>query len=855
VGIAADPPRRHHVPVEDDRAGLVGRDHELRRLTSAIDSDRPSVVIGEAGIGKTSLVRAAGRAIGIPIREGGGLATLAAYPYLALERACGIGLTGDPSRVAARVEAHVGPDLLFIDDLQWIDPDTLAALELLAGRVLLVLAARAEGPRGVPVNATALTAGHEIIRLGPVDANAARSIVAAWSPDIGATALSRIVDEAGGNPLILREMAVQGAVSPILARTIARTFDGLSASGQRVVEILAVAQQPIRVDRLDRAVSEGLEVGLLSRDGGLVEVRHALLGEAVRARLGASAARRLHARVADVVDDPGEQASHLAAAGLEGRARTIAGAALAGALDPIRRAGLLTILAVTADTAAGPEPRLAAARALRDASDWAGVVRLLDGIEADATSEALAERDTLAGHALYRLGRHDDARIRLGEANARSIDPAGPVAAERAMETAAFMINIDGDLPGAIAVLDDQLARQPVASPSERPLRAIRESAAMLAAQPTDVGYLRDTIELAIAARDFAFAANLARVVTYATMIFEGAEPALRFLDETSARFDDASASTVALEFLAERVHAAVLAGRPADALTYADVVLERPAPRRPWQAALNFRARALGLMGHLDEAVDSLGPLIDAVTDDFVGRGELLATRAELALWGGLTEDALDFSEVAQTVPSPIVNADVLPAITAAWARLELGRVPAPMPIVAPTRVMAGAIPELEGIRLLHDGDPEAAAERFAAASSLWTGFHAPRSMHCRWAEGEALRQAGRFDDAAARLGSALVDATACRFEVVAIRIRRTMRQTGVRPPGEAAPRRSTDGTLTPRERELLELVGQGLTNLEVARRMGLGRPTVARILSNAMTKLGASSRAQAVVLATPLD
>ncbi len=208
------------------------------------------------------------------------------------------------------------------------------------------------------------------------------------------------------------------------------------------------------------------------------------------------------------------------------------------------------------------------------------------------------------------------------------------------------MINIDGDLPGAITVLDDQLARQPIASPSNRPLRAIRESAAMLAAQPNDVGYLRDTIDLAVAARDFAFAADLARVVAYATMIFEGAGPALRFLDETSCRFDDASASTVALEFLAERVHCAVLAGRPADALTYADVVLERPAPRRPWQAALNFRARALELMGHLDDAIDSLEPLLDTVTDDFVGRGELLATRAELALWSGRTEVALELAE-----------------------------------------------------------------------------------------------------------------------------------------------------------------------------------------------------------------
>ena len=54
----------------------------------------------------------------------------------------------------------------------------------------------------------------------------------------------------------------------------------------------------------------------------------------------------------------------------------------------------------------------------------------------------------------------------------------------------------------------------------------------------------------------------------------------------------------------------------------------------------------------------------------------------------------------------------------------------------------------------------------------------------------------------------------------------------------------------LTRRERELVALVGQGLTNTEIARRMGLGRPTVARILSNAMAKLGATSRAHAVTL-----
>ncbi len=52
-----------------------------------------------------------------------------------------------------------------------------------------------------------------------------------------------------------------------------------------------------------------------------------------------------------------------------------------------------------------------------------------------------------------------------------------------------------------------------------------------------------------------------------------------------------------------------------------------------------------------------------------------------------------------------------------------------------------------------------------------------------------------------------------------------------------------------------MLRLVGDGLSNIEIARRMGLGRPTVTRILSNAMSKLGVDSRAQAVAVAADLD
>lgn len=115
-------------------------------------------------------------------------------------------------------------------------------------------------------------------------------------------------------------------------------------------------------------------------------------------------------------------------------------------------------------------------------------------------------------------------------------------------------------------------------------------------------------------------------------------------------------------------------------------------------------------------------------------------------------------------------------------------------------------------------------------------------------------MRSAGRRDAAAERLSAALELSTAAGFELVSARIRRSLRQAGVRGPSEHVPA-AAGMRLTRRESELLALAGRGLTNIEIARRMGLGRPTVARILSNAMVKLSAGSRAQAVALATEPD
>ena len=66
----------------------------------------------------------------------------------------------------------------------------------------------------------------------------------------------------------------------------------------------------------------------------------------------------------------------------------------------------------------------------------------------------------------------------------------------------------------------------------------------------------------------------------------------------------------------------------------------------------------------------------------------------------------------------------------------------------------------------------------------------------------------------------------------------------------GSGRPHRAFDG-LSPRERETLALLAEGLSNSEIAERLGISEKTVRNHLSHLFDKLGVWSRAQAIVFA----
>ncbi len=138
-----------------------------------------------------------------------------------------------------------------------------------------------------------------------------------------------------------------------------------------------------------------------------------------------------------------------------------------------------------------------------------------------------------------------------------------------------------------------------------------------------------------------------------------------------------------------------------------------------------------------------------------------------------------------------------------------------------------------------------EPAVEEWQQALDAYGYGHVYEQARCHWRLADAWVAAG--DRAAARTHA---DAAAASAEQMrAGPLRRAVAATVSR--ARLAGSNAVDSVLTGREREVLALVAEGLTNREIGRRLFISEKTASVHLSNLMGKLNVSSRTEAVTVA----
>ena len=137
-------------------------------------------------------------------------------------------------------------------------------------------------------------------------------------------------------------------------------------------------------------------------------------------------------------------------------------------------------------------------------------------------------------------------------------------------------------------------------------------------------------------------------------------------------------------------------------------------------------------------------------------------------------------------------------------------------------------------------------AVEEWQRALEAFGYGHAYEQARCRWRLSQALVAVGDRD--AARTQAREAAAAAERMGAVPLQhaVAATVSRDRL-----AAPRSSVDAVLTEREREVLALVAEGLTNREIGSRLFISAKTASVHLSNLMLKLNVSSRTEAVTVA----
>jgi DNA-binding CsgD family transcriptional regulator len=359
---------------------VLGREGELSALSELFEPVPPTAIVieGEAGIGKTTLwrwlvdegVRRGYRVLaarpsesesqlafaGIQDVLGGVFAEVAATLPPPQQWALAVALLlEDPGPVAPdagavaagclsalKAVSRATPVLVAIDDVQWLDRPSAAALEFAVRRigsapVALAISQRGEGSGPMPLGLGRARpeSGVRRLALGPMALGPLHLML---REHLGVSfprpELRRIHEAARGNPFLALELARAlqrrgGHIEPGEPLPVPATADELlrerlaalppaveqlllaaAVLSHPTVEILAALGGDAVEEQVDRCVS----AQVLERDGELLRFAHPLLASAVYAAADPADRRLLHRRLAQIVVATEERARHLALA-------------------------------------------------------------------------------------------------------------------------------------------------------------------------------------------------------------------------------------------------------------------------------------------------------------------------------------------------------------------------------------------------------------------------------------------------------------------------------------------------------------------------------------------------------------
>ena len=796
------------------------------------------------------------------------------------------------------------PTVIALEDLHWADPSTLLAFRHLCRRLTHLPLALVGTLRPSPWSPELdrllgdfVAHGGSHVRLESMGPDEVAALVAEAVGTPPGPTLLQAVEGAGGNPLyvteLLHALSREGAIEvregraelpefvlppsfrllilrqlgtlPMETIEVLRVGSVLGASFS-LVELSTVLGTPSSA--LVHNIQEGVRAGVLGEAGERLTFHHELVREAVYSDLPLSVRRALHLQagraLAAAAAPPSQVAAHLAVGAAPGDQEAIQwlrrAAGVAARRAPSVAVGLLeraTELLEPTDPA-----RDSIAAELVDILAWSGRVHdaeakarelLIPGLSADVEHRL---RVTMAEVLLAR-GRAGDALQEM-EALTAGLGEDDPQRA-RLLAFAAWTRLFAGDIQGAV------VREQEVLDAAEREGDEGARSVALcgLCIASHLLGDVRRAVDLGREAIRRAEIDPTHHLDRYPARLFLGSAlqdcdqmvEADRVLREGIRRSEELGLA-VHMPFYHARLGALrFVTGEWDDAVAELEAAIQA-GEEQQWGALILPRSLLALVAIHRNQLL-AAEECLDLAEREFAETGS--AYGVDVMMWARAL-----LLEVRG-------DAQALSILETAWAG-PLLRIPPQLVRVAPDLVrlaVAGGRPEL-GRAVVEAMDQATAGTSIATwrAAALWCrGLlnadadalvesvaayrQAPRPIEraraCEDAA-SALSRVDRREEAAALLGEAVGDYEHVGAFMGVTRADAALRGMGIRRGRRGARRRPSRGweSLTPTEIEVVLLVTEGLTNVEVGRRLFISRRTVETHLSHVFGKLGVSSRVQ---------